>query len=154
MPPFYEEDLPQTTDDSLRVPPTRDEFLAAVDAAPIRGSQVDEYIMHREFYSAKNLSDIGMRYQHYSELLVIWEDYVSMQKKRTFLGKDELVKVMGLDLAIVQLRKTIANMQGYADQVGEIKALVDGVPKEAKYIYGGRGTALAEYRPSTYEDLT
>jgi hypothetical protein len=149
--PYYEEDLPPTTDDSLKTSPTGADFLRAVSAEDvIRGSQIDEYAEQRAFYSVKKLTDMGMRYQHYSELLVIWEDYVAMQTNRKFLGKDELVKVMGLNLAIVQLRKTIANMEGYTACVGEIKALVDGVPSDAKYIYGGRGSALS---PRGYEDM-
>jgi len=102
----------------------------------------------RVLQEAKSLNDVGSRFDHYSELLVIWEEYMQMMSKRAFLGKDELVKLMGINLACAQLRKTIANMPGYVEKIGEIKALVDGVPTNAKLIYGGRGSALR------FEDAT
>jgi hypothetical protein len=140
--PFYEEDLPNTTDESLRIPPSREDFIQALEAPTPRNIPVTEAVERRMLQEAKSLTDIGSRFDHYSELLVIWEEYVQMMTRRSFLGKEELVKLMGLGLACSQLQKTMANMPGYVDKIGEIKALVDGVPKDAKLIRGGRGSAL------------
>jgi len=138
----YEEDLPNTTDDSLRIPPSREDFIQALETPTPRNIPVTEQVERRMLQEAKSLNDVGSRFDHYSELLVIWEEYAMMMGKRSFLGKDELVKLMGLSLACHQLQKTMANMPGYVDKIGEIKALVDGVPKDAKLIYGGRGKPL------------
>ena len=146
----YEEDLPNTTDESLRTQPTKEEFERALDAPTPRNIPVTELVERRVLQEAKSLNDVGSRFDHYSELLVIWEEYVAMKSRRSFLGKDELVKLMGLNLACNQLRKTIAGMPGYVEKIGEIKALVDGVPKDAKLIFGGRGSAL---NPSGFEDM-
>ena len=148
--PYYEEDLPNTSDESLQTPPTRDEFERAIDAPTPRNIPVTEQVERRMLQEAKSLTDVGSRYDHYSELLVIWEEYVAMMSKRSFLGKDERVKQMGLNLACNQLRKTISSMPGYVEMVGEVKALVDGVPKNPKLIFGGRGRAL---NPAGYEDM-
>jgi hypothetical protein len=140
--PFYEEDLPNTTDESLRIPPSREDFIQALETPTPRNIPVTEQVERRMLQEAKSLEDIGSRFDHYSELLVIWEEYMQMMSKRTFLGKDELVKLMGLSLACNQLRKTVSGMPGYVEKIGEIKALVDGVPRDAKLIRGGRGSAL------------
>lgn len=140
---YYEEDLPNTSDESLKSSPSPEDFEKALDVPTPRNVPMEEMIARRVMQETKSLNDIGSRYDHYSELLVIWEEYVSMMEKRAFLGRDELIKKMGIELAIKQLRKTIMGMRGYSDQVGEIKALVDGVPKDAKLIFGGRGKALS-----------
>lgn len=148
--PSYEEDLPNTNDESLRIPPSREDFIQALNTPTPRNIPVTELVERRVMQEAKSLNDEGSRFDHYSELLVIWEEYISMMAARTFLGKDELVKLMGLSLACNQLRKTIAGMPGYVEMIGEIKALVDGVPKDAKMIRGGRGSALNRVG---YEDM-
>jgi len=147
--PLYEED-PNTADETLRVTPSREDFIRALEAPTPRNIPVTEQVERRMLQEAKNLSDIGSRFDHYSELLVIWEEYSSMMSKRAFLGKDELVKLMGINLACNQLRKTISSMPGYVEMVGEVKALVNGVPKNPKLIFGGRGSAL---NPAGYEDM-
>ncbi len=148
--PYYEEDLPN--DDSLKSIPSKGDLERAMEYPVPRNVPMEEIISRRVLQETKSLNDIGSRYDHYSELLVIWEEYVSMMNKRSFLGRDELVKKMGIELAIKQLRMSISAMRGYADQVGEIKAMVDGVPKADK-IYGGRGTALRNQDEDEYEEM-
>lgn len=127
--PAYEEDLPNESYQSFRTPPTEEDFLEQLrfkSATPI-------------FHATKKLDDVGTRYQHISDLAIQWEDACAMMESRGFLGKADLIKVMGMRLGLQQLRSTLAGMPGYADIIGEIKALVDGVPKNPKLIFGGRG---------------
>jgi hypothetical protein len=139
---MFEEDQPKPLyKKGEEPPPTKREYEEALQTPIPSYIPVEEQIARRVINETKSLNDIGSRYDHYSELLVIWEEYVQMMAKRQFLGRIELTKKMGIELAITQLRKTVAAMRGYNDQVGVVETLVDGVPK-AKYIYGGRGTAL------------
>jgi hypothetical protein len=141
---MFEEDQPKPLyKKGEEPPPTKREYEEALQTPIPSYIPVEEQIARRVINETKSLNDIGSRYDHYSELLVIWEEYVQMMAKRTFLGRIELTKKMGIELAITQLRKTVAAMRGYEDQVGAVEALVDGVSRSAKHIYGGRGSALS-----------
>ena len=47
----------------------------------------------------------------------MWEDAVALMEQRNFLGKADLIKVMGMRLGLQQLRSTIAGIAGYSDYV-------------------------------------
>lgn len=104
---------------------------------------MDEHVKARQFLSEYNLGDTGTRYAHYSEVLALWEDTVDLMARRNFLGRDELIKKIGIEAAIVQLKKTMAGMGGYGDQVDEIRRMINAVPTKGAHVFGGRGRALA-----------
>ena len=139
---YYEEDLPNTSDESLRVPPSRDDFIQALKTPTPRNVPMEEHVRARQFICEYKLSDEGTRYDHYSEILALWEDTVDPMARRSYLGRDELVKKMGLELAITQLKKSIAGMGGYGDQVDSIRRMINAVPTNPKLIFGGRGKPL------------
>jgi hypothetical protein len=140
--PAFEDETPNIEEESLRIPPSRDDFIQALKSPTPRNVPMEEHIHAREFVIEYKLNDVGTRYDHYSEILALWEDTVDLMARRRFLGRDELVKKMGLELAITQLKKSIAGMGGYGDQVDSIRKLINGVPTKASLIFGGRGTTL------------
>lgn len=123
-------------------PPTNEDLLKALDSPGPRNLPMEEITMNIEYKATKDLSDLGTRYNHLSDLLVMWEDTVDMMAQRSFLGRDELFKKAGIELAIKQLKKTIEGMQGYREYVGGVRDMINHVPK-AFAIFGGRGASLS-----------
>ena len=149
--PYDEEDMPNTTDESLRIPPSREDFIQALNTPAPRNVPIEEGIRVRQFLSEYNLGDVGTRYDHYSEVIALWEDTIHMMAKRNFLGRDELTKKMGLEMAVAQFKKTIAGMGGYGDQVDQIRKMLNAVPTKGCHVFGGRGTPL---KTDGYEEMT
>jgi hypothetical protein len=149
MPAFDES--PQ--DDSI-TPPTTEQMKEAVNTPEPRNVPMNEFQNLAEFRAMYDLSDIGLRYQHYSELLVLWEDTIGFMARRNFLGRDELIKKAALEMAVAWLRKTMVGMKGYSENVASIQDLVEMVPKKASLIYGGRGTPIRPWTPAGHEEMT
>jgi hypothetical protein len=120
--------------------PTEEEMMGQLRWAPTNS---------RPFFAEQSVDDQGSRYKHLSELAAMWEDAVALMEQRNFLGKADLIKVMGMRLGLQQLRSTIAGIAGYSEYVSEIRTLVDSVPRNPDKIYGGRGTAIKPWTPGT-----
>jgi hypothetical protein len=135
--------------------PDHEDYLKAMDAKDPLNRPMDEIKMGLDYKARYDLADLGSRYQHLSELTVLWEDTVEAMKSRKFLGRDEMFKLHGIELALKQLKKTIEGLQGYREYVGSIADLVNQVPK-AFSIFGGRGTAIKPYEPlgGEHEEMT
>jgi len=121
--------------------PDYEDLLKAMDTPGPKNLPMEEIKMNIEYKAIYDMADMGTRYQHLSELAVLWEDTIGAMKQRTFLGRDELFKLHGLELALKQLKKCMEGMHGYREYVGGIADLVNQVPK-AFAIFGGRGRAL------------
>jgi hypothetical protein len=124
-----------------------------MDAPDPRTKDMAEIKLNLEYKAQQSLSDTSTRYQHLSDLLVRWEDTVDMMARRKFLGRDELFKKAGIELAIKQLKKTMEGMQDYGESVDPIRKMINEVPK-AFAIYGGRGTPLKPWAPGDDYDAT
>jgi hypothetical protein len=143
-----EEDLPNRPfdDHAANEVPDAEDLVKAMDTTEPKNKPMDEIKVNLEYRAHQHLSDIGMRYQHLSDLLCQWEDAVTMMARRSFLGRDELFKKAGIELAIKQLKKTIEAMEDYGEHVNPIRTMIDQVPK-AFAIFGGRGTPLKPWEP-------
>jgi hypothetical protein len=149
----FEEDLPNDPfDDSVKAAPDTEDLLKSMDSPEPKNKPMQEIHAMLD-YRKQSMADVGTRYQHLSDLLVQWEDTAQMMKKRSFLGRDELFKLAGIEMAIKQLKKTIETMQDYGEMVEPIRSMINQVPK-AFTIYGGRGTPLRPWVPDTDEEMS
>jgi hypothetical protein len=107
--------------------------------------------MNYEEFKSKKLYDIGTRWQHYSDLLSIWEETAELMTQYSYLGKFDEAKQKTLNEAIQILRNTLDGMSEYHDLLVTIRRLVDWVPTDPSVIHGGRGTPLL--KEDKYEDM-
>lgn len=109
-----------------------------------------------EQFKAKRLWDIGTRYQHYSDLLSIWEETVELMATYSYLGKFDESKKKLLEGAIELLRNTLDGMSEYHDLMISLRKLVDWVPTDPTVIHGGRGSPLKNDKQlgAGYEDIS
>jgi hypothetical protein len=118
---------------------------------------VEGVMTNFEEFRAKRLWDIGTRYQHYSDLLSIWEETVELMSNYSHLGKYDESKQKLLEAAIELLRNTLDGMSEYHDLMISIRKLVDYIPTDPTVTQGGRGTPLSKkYKLGSgdkYEDI-
>lgn len=103
--------------------------------------------MNYEEFKSKKLYDIGTRWQHYSDLLDIWEETAELMNQYSYLGKFDAEKQKLLNSCIDILRNTMDGMSEYHDLLITLRKIVDYVPSDPTVITGGRGTPLGkEYK--------
>jgi hypothetical protein len=95
-----------------------------------------------EEFKAKKLEDIGTRYEHYSDLLSIWEEALELMSSYSYIGKADESKQKILSETIEILRNTLDGMGEYHDLLIVLRRLVDWIPSDPTAITGGRGTPL------------
>ena len=98
--------------------------------------------MTYEEFKSKRLDDVGTRYQHYSDLLSVWEEGVSLISDYSHVGKHDQSKLDVLNTSIELLRNTLDGMGDYHDTLITLRKLVDYVPTDPTVIPEGRGTPL------------
>lgn len=91
------------------------------------------------------LKDTGTRWQHYVELLELWEQALAILEGYHYKTDDDTDRIVRLREGISLLRKQIDVMSGYhagqyADAVYPLKLQIDRIPKDPAMIEGGRGT--------------
>lgn len=109
--------------------------------------------MNWEEFNAKKLSDVGTRYQHYSELISVWEEGADMIASHAYIGNSENAKLEALTAAVTLLRNTLDGMAEYHDSQVQLRKLVDWVPTDPTSIVGGRGSPLGK-KSLLLEDIT
>lgn len=112
-------------------------------------------MMNTDEFRAKKLDDIGTRYQHYSDLLSLWEEsaeIVAVAVGRTN-SKHDAARLETMRASIELMRNTLDGMAEYRDMMLALRRLVDYIPTMAKDIEGGRGTPLQSYGPEPYEEI-
>jgi hypothetical protein len=145
---------PELPWDKEKNPSTKD-LSDAMDVPPPRNVPMSETLMRLDYKASQTMSDIATRYEHLSQLLVLWEDVVEAMGRRSFLGRDELFKKNGIELAIKQLKKTMEGMEGYYTHTNDIRRMLQQIPKPFA-VFGGRGTPIKPYEPlgTSTEDMT
>lgn len=98
--------------------------------------------MNYEEFKAKKLEDVGTRYQHYSDLVEVWEEGARLISEYSHVGKHDQTKLDTLTAAIELLRNTLDGIGEYHDLLIELRKLVDFVPTDPTVIPEGRGTPL------------
>lgn len=96
-------------------------------------------------YIGKNLKDVGTRYEHYRELLGLWEDVQQLieERPREYPLSNRANKVAKrVRIAIDLLRKHLDNMSSYEDKTLALWRTVNNIPRDPEEIVGGRGTPL------------
>lgn len=98
--------------------------------------------MNYEEFKTKSLDDVGTRYQHYSELIQIWEEAHTLISEYSHISKQDQSKLEVLTVSIELLRNTLDGMGDYHDRILSLRKLVDWVPTDPSVIPDGRGTPL------------
>lgn len=96
-----------------------------------------------EEFKSKKLEDVGTRYEHYSDLLSIWEEASELMATYSYVGKADENKQKILLEAIQILTNTLDGMAEWHDMLISLRRIVDWVPTDPSVILGGRGTPLA-----------
>lgn len=98
--------------------------------------------MNWDEFRTISLSDIGTRYQHYSDLISCWEEGSKLISEYSHIGTHDQSKLDTLNLAIELLRNTLDGIAEYHDLLIELRKLVDFIPTDPTVIPEGRGTPL------------
>jgi hypothetical protein len=99
-------------------------------------------VMNYEEFKTKKLEDIGTRYQHYSDLISLWEEGAELISQYSVIGKHDQARLEQLNASIDLLRNTLDGMSDYHDTLVMLRRLVDYIPTLAEDITGGRGTPI------------
>lgn len=112
--------------------------------------------MTYEEWKSKKLSDTGTRYQHYSDLISLWEEAVELISKFSYVGKADQARAELITASVELLRNTLDGMSDYHDLLLGLRYLIDWIPTMAEDIPEGRGTPLKNYlpKPDQHEDIT
>jgi hypothetical protein len=90
----------------------------------------------------KKLEDEGTRYEHYSDLISLWEEAVEMVHNKRPPSDDGKLRSAQLEAGLELLHKTLDGMTDYRENDLSLRKLVDYIPTAAEAIEGGRGTPL------------
>jgi len=91
-----------------------------------------------------NLKDVGTRYEHYSQLLSLWESGLEILKKYRLVTEGEFRQLNQLETGIELLRKQIDVLAEFNESILTIKMEINSIPRDPSKIKGGRGTPLGE----------
>jgi len=77
------------------------------------------------------LTDIGTRYQHYSELLDLWETGVDIMThlKADLLGDEDKIRIGELQIAVRMLTKQFDVMSDYNRKIYSLCSDIDSIKK-------------------------
>lgn len=109
--------------------------------------------MNIDDFRSKKLDDIGTRYEHYSDLISLWEESAEIIASTNYNSKHDLARIETFRVSIELMRNTLDGMAEYRDMMLALRRLVDYIPTMAKDIEGGRGTPLHPYGPEPYEEI-
>lgn len=110
-------------------------------------------MMNTDDFRKLKLDDLGTRYEHYSDLLSLWEESAEIMLGYATSSKHDTEKLALLRASIELMRNTLDGMAEYHDMMLALRRLVDYIPTMAKDIEGGRGTPLLGYGPEPYEGI-
>lgn len=90
--------------------------------------------------SKQELTDVGTRYEHLTDLLNFWETGLDvMERIKCDSDKERRPKLEG---AVELLKKYLDNKSGYDYRAWSLRSAVDSISKDPSAIDGGRGTPL------------
>lgn len=91
------------------------------------------------------LTDVGTRYAHLTDLLDLWEAGQSIMSRYAF-DIDKMQKAE-LEAAIRLLRKHIDSLSNYDYKGWNVRDEIEAISRDPQKSVGGRGTPLKEQAP-------
>lgn len=103
------------------------------------------------FETQYGLKDVGTRFEHYRELLELWEIGLAIMEEKAFKSDEDTGKIVQLRESTELLRAQLDIMSGFnagnfSNSCYPLKLMIDALPS-AEQIDGGRGTPLNDKEP-------
>ena len=96
------------------------------------------------------LFEQGTRYQHYRDLLELWQSGLEVLNRYTF--SSDVIRKQQLEAGIFLLQKQLDVACGYEGKAWELREEIDSITRNVDTIKGGRGTPLKkEFRANEKE---